>query len=96
MEEKKETKDVSAKLTYEQLEEAALQLQQRVIMVENKLKSIDFVSMRLAWLFKVIENQGSFTQEFVNKCVKEAEGLLTLEDTTPNNEVPEEQKDKVD
>lgn len=79
MEEKTET----TKLTYEQLEQAAMQLQQRLMMAENKLRSIDFASMRLTWLFKVLENKSSFSAEYVNKCAKEVEEILTIEEATP-------------
>lgn len=80
MEEKKEE---TTKLTYEQLEQAAMQLQQRLMMAENKLRSIDFAVMRLTWLFKVIENKSSFSAEFVDKCAKEVEDILTIENTAP-------------
>lgn len=82
--EEKETS--TPKLTYEQLEQAAMQLQQRAMMAENRLRSIDFAAMRLTWLFKVLENKESFSAEFINKCAKEVEELLTLEEGTPNTE----------
>lgn len=79
-----EEKDAKAtKLTYEQLEQAAMQLQQRLMMAENKLRSIDFAAMRLTWLFKVLENKSSFSAEYVNKCAKEVEEILTIEEATP-------------
>lgn len=87
MEEKNITKAESTeaakteKLSYEQLEKVALQLQGRVIAAENKLKSLDFASIRLTWLFKVIENEMSFNSEFVNKCAEEITNLLTLEES---------------
>lgn len=86
MEEKVKEASGSDKLTYEQLEQAAMQLQQRLIMVENKLRSIDFASMRLTWLFKVIENKGSFSMEFIDKCADEIKNLLTIEEE--NTEAP--------
>lgn len=82
--EEKETS--TPKLTYEQLEQAAMQLQQRAMMAENRLRSIDFAAMRLTWLFKVLENKESFSAEFINKCAKEVEELLTLEENTPDTE----------
>lgn len=85
MEEKNNT--TAEKLSYEKLEQAAMQLQQRLMIAENRLKSIDFASMRLTWLFRVIENKDAFTPEFVNKCSKEVQELLTLE------EAPEEKAD---
>lgn len=89
--EEKDTK--ASKLTYEQLEQAAMQLQQRLMMAENKLRSLDFASMRLTWLFKVIENKSSFSVEYVNKCAKEIEDILTIEEPTPED-TPKAKPDK--
>lgn len=83
--EEKETSTPN-KPTYEQLEQLAMQMQQRLMMAENRLRSIDFASMRLTWLFKVIENKDSFSEEFINKSSKEIEELLTLEEETPEAE----------
>lgn len=88
MEENKEN-IAAEKMTYEQLEQAAMQLQQRLMIAENKLRSIDFASMRLTWLFKVIENGKAFDKEFCDKCVSEINELLTLEEPS------EEEADKV-
>ena len=68
------------KLSYEKLEEAAVQLQQRCVMLENKLRSIDMISVRLNYLLRVVEIKGVFSEDFVAKCSKEIEGLLTLEE----------------
>ena len=89
--EEKDTK--ASKLTYEQLEQAAMQRQQRLMMVENKLRSLDFAAMRLTWLFKVIENKSSFSVEYVNKCAKEVEDILTIEEPTPED-TPKAKPDK--
>ena len=83
--EDKETSTPS-KPTYEQLEQVAMQIQQRLIVAENKLRSIDFTVMRLTWLFKVIENKEAFTEEFISKSSKEIEELLTLEEETTEAE----------
>lgn len=77
MEEKKETNP--EKMTYEQLEQAAMQLQQRLVIAENRLRSIDLASMRLTWLFKVIENSTIFESEFTTKCVDEVKELMTID-----------------
>ena len=53
MEEKNVTAEPN-KLSYEELEKVAMEAQQRMMMMENRLRSIDFASMRLNWLFKVI------------------------------------------
>lgn len=84
MEENK-NKTEAIKLTYEQLEQVASQIQQKLIIAENKLRTIDFASVRLNWLFKVIENKLSFTTEFVNRCSKEIEDLLTIEEEVKEN-----------
>ena len=81
-----EEKEKETKLTYEQLEQAAMQLQQRLMMVEGKLKSIDITSIRLTYLFKVIENRAAFTEKFIDKCTKEIEDILTIEEETPGTE----------
>lgn len=78
MEEKK-----TNKMTYEELEKVAMQLQQKIVMAEAKLRQIDFASMRLTWLFKVIENSASFNKQFINNCSKEIEELLTIEEESP-------------
>lgn len=83
--EDKETSTPS-KPTYEQLEQVVMQIQQRLMVAENKLRSIDFTVMRLTWLFKVIENKEAFTEEFISKSSKEIEELLTLEEETTEAE----------
>jgi hypothetical protein len=75
-----EQKKEQEKLSYEKLEEAAVQLQQRCVMLENKLRSIDMVSVRLNYLLRVVEIKGVFSEDFVAKCSKEIEDLLTLEE----------------
>ena len=77
MEETKETK-----LSYEQLEQVAMSLKQRLAIAETKLSSLDFATMRLTWLFKVIENAPAFSAYFTEKAAKEIENLLTLDEET--------------
>lgn len=77
--------DKSKMMTYEQLEQVARQLQQRVMAAEGRLMSIDLTSIRLNWLFKVIEHKEFFKEDYVSKCVTEIEDLLTTEEDTPNN-----------
>lgn len=75
-----EEKETTQKLTYEQLKQAAVQLQQRLMLAENKLRSINFAEIRLTWLFKVLEHKVDFPIEFVDKCANEIETLLTIEE----------------
>lgn len=81
-----ETKETPSKLTYEQLEQTAKKLNQRLMMAEGKLRTIDFASMRLTWLFKVIENKDSFSEFFINKCASEIETLLTIDEDDKQEE----------
>lgn len=74
------------KLTYEQLEKIALEMQQRCLMAENRLKAINFTATRLDYLFKVIQYEDTFNVDFVEKCVREIEELLTLEENTKETE----------
>lgn len=75
-----EQKKEQAKLSYEELEGAAVQLQQRCIRLENRLRSIDMTSVRLGYLLKVVEIKDVFSEEFIARCSKEIEDLLTLEE----------------
>lgn len=77
MEEKNET---SKRLTYEQLEQIALQLQDRVMQSEARLASIDIEAMRLDYLFKVLDKASLFPQGFIDKCVAEITAKLEIRD----------------
>lgn len=76
-----EEKD-SKKLSYEELNKVAVQMQQRAMIAEQRLQSIDMTSMRLHYLFDVVKyaNRDVFTQEFVEKCAKEIEDILTVKE----------------
>lgn len=86
-------KETTTKVSYEQLEQIAANLQQRVLMAESKLRSIDFAMARLTWLFKVLETKDMFNPEFVTKCVTEVQSILTIEE--PTEEIPDEQVEEV-
>lgn len=77
-----ETKDSKKKLSYDELVKVASQLQQKLMIAEQRLQSIDMTSMRLHYLFDVVRyaNRGVFTQEFVKKCSKEIEEILTIKE----------------
>lgn len=68
------------RLTYEQLVQVANTLQHKLIEAESKLKSIDFATVRLNFLFKVLEVKESFSASFIEKCTKEVEELMTIEE----------------
>lgn len=67
------------KLTYEQLEEVAMQLQNRVMQAEAALQTMNSIAMRLEYLFKVLDKHTHFSAEFVDKCAKEIQDKLDLE-----------------
>lgn len=78
MEEKEKTSQ-SNKLSYDELEKVAKDMQERLFLAERKLNSIDFATVRLTWLFKVMDNYNKFSSEFTKKCAKEIEEMLTLD-----------------
>lgn len=78
--EEKENKQEATKLSYEQLNNIAIQLQNRAVQAEGKLASINFTAMRLGYLFTVLDKSSHFPSEFVQECVNEVMELLKLED----------------
>lgn len=77
-----ETENPGKKLTYDELNNIAVQMQQRAMIAEQKLQNVDLTSMRLHYLFEIIRysNRDVFTQEFVEKCAKEIEDILTIKE----------------
>ena len=90
MEEIKNTNEPQAKLTYEQLENAANQFAQQNYALRQQLQELNYHNMfkRLDYLFKVLEYYGQFTGEFVTKCQEEIVTILT-----PVEEVEDEVKE---
>ena len=81
MEENKATTE-NNKLSYEQLEQVALQLQQRAMQAEAKLGSINMTTLRLEYLFRVTDRANIFPSEFVAKCAAEIIELLEVKEET--------------
>lgn len=76
------------KLSYEELENVAKQLNEQCKKFYNELyiiKEQNFFK-RLDYLFKVIENKDSFTNEYIDQTTTEITNLLTLpgEESTEN------------
>ena len=59
-----------------QLDQIIGERQQIAMSEDERLKSIDMTSIRIDWLFQVIENKESFKEEYINRCVAEIEELL--------------------
>lgn len=88
-----ETKKVPTELTYEQLKNAASQLQEQNKQLYSKLQEINMsnVFARLNFLFRVVEQKQAFDEQFVKSCVKEIEDLITIpEDKIEEDKVKEE------
>lgn len=77
------------KMSYEQLEMIAHQMHEQLVKAMNKINELNMANIfkRLDYLFKVLENQHMFKQEFVTKCVEEIQDILTV--------VPEEETEEV-
>lgn len=80
------------KMSYEQLEGVAHQLSEQNRQLFAKLQELNMTNMfkRLDYLFKVIENGHMFKQYFLEKCIAEVEGLMTV----PEQEEKPETEDK--
>lgn len=76
------------KLSYEQLENVAAELQKRCATLLGELQNANMFNMfkRLDYLFKVVENNTRFPVEFSKQCVDE---IITLM-TPPTEEKTEE------
>lgn len=75
-----ETTQESKKLSYTELENIAHQLSDQAKQLYAKLQEANMGNMfkRLDYLFKVLENNFSFSEEFVKKCASEIEDLITV------------------
>ena len=75
-----EEKTKTQKMSYEELEKVASQLSQQAQQLYARLQQAEMSNMfkRLDLLFKIVENAYSFSEEFVAKCVKEIEEIMTI------------------
>ena len=67
------------KLSYEQLENVAAELQKRCATLYTELQNANMFNVfkRLDYLFKVIENKNVLPAGFVDDCVREVMSLMT-------------------
>lgn len=72
------------KMSYEQLENIAHQLSDKLNQVYGKLQESNMTNMfkRLDYLFKVVENARAFNDSFVESCVRDIEDLMTIPEET--------------
>lgn len=76
------------KMSYEQLEQVAHQLSEQARQLYGQLQKSNLSNMfkRLDYLFKVVENGHMFKQDFLDKCIKEIEDIMTVSEETENSE----------
>lgn len=76
------------KMSYEQLEQVAHQLSEQVRQLYGQLQKSNLNNMfkRLDYLFKVVENGHMFKQDFLDRCVKEIEDIMTVPEEPENSE----------
>ena len=74
------------KLSYEELEKIALNLQEQCqkLYAQNQEMQVGMMFKRLDYLFKVLKYYSLLETDFVRKCAKEIQELLTVD--TSNNE----------
>lgn len=82
-----ETKNSKKKLSYEELTNFAVQMQNRAMEAEQRLRNIDMTGMRLHYLFEVLKcaEKAYFSSEFLAKCSNEIEDILTIKEEENNN-----------
>ena len=83
MEEKNKTTE---KLTYEQLEQIALQLQNKAMQAESRLNAVNLAAMRLEYLFKVLDKASLFPKKFIDECVSEIVDRLEVKKDSKTTE----------
>lgn len=76
------------KMSYEELEQVANQLSEQARQLYNQLQKSNMSNMfkRLDYLFKVVESGSKFRSDFLDKCIKEIEDIMTVPDDTENSE----------
>lgn len=78
MEETNKENVAEQKMSYEELMQTAQALQQRLMMTEQKLMTIDFTAMRLEYLFKILDHASFFLPGFINEITQEIVDLLDV------------------
>ena len=96
--------DRPEKMSYEQLENIAHQLSEQCRDIYTKWQEAQKANKemqqalsainRADYLFKVLQYDYAFGEEFVNKCVKELEEFLTIPENTETTETTEENKEE--
>lgn len=84
-------KEQPKKLSYEELEKVAIQLQQQYMQMKQKMEALDATSIRLSFLFKVMDHVEAYPETFILKVSQEIQDIITLPEEEKNQgEIPEE------
>lgn len=77
------------KMSYEELENIAHQLSEQSRVLMQKLQEANMGNMfkRLDYLFKIIEFEHRFDDNFINKCVKEIQDMISIPEEESNEEI---------
>lgn len=82
----------SEKMSYEQLVNIASQLQSQNKELMMRMNNISNIYHRLDYLFKVLENATQFSKDFITKCAKEVEEIMTIPDPSEQNKEEEKKE----
>ena len=80
------------KLSYEELNDMAMQLSQQNQQLYAQLQRVNMNNMfrRLDYLFEVVKNGAMFSPEFLDNCIQEIEETMTItEEEQVNTETKE-------
>ena len=77
------------KMSYEELENIAHQLSEQSRVLMQKLQEANMSNMfkRLDYLFKIIEFEHMFDDNFIDKCIKEVQDMISIPEEEPNEEI---------
>ena len=77
------------KMSYEELENIAHQLSEQSRVLMQKLQEANMSNMfkRLDYLFKIIEFEHMFDGNFIDKCIKEVQDMISIPEEEPNEEI---------
>ena len=76
------------KMSYEELENIAHQLSEQSRVLMQKLQEVNKSNMfkRLDYLFKIIEFEHMFDGNFIDKCIKEIQDMISIPEEEESNE----------
>lgn len=78
---KEEVNEVKEEMTQEEkMKKQITELYKRCIFLENQLKGIDVATLRLNFLFKILDHGKMFPMDFVTKVIDEIVANMTIEE----------------